>query len=162
MSVFLEQLKVKAAAAQKRLQEATARLQAAQAEHTAATNESNTWNFAIHVEAPREAAEEAARNPTRVADAIAIPKADEPVSVGNPEGEINKTELVRNVLRQHIGGMRPVEVWHALREQIPQRGYVYAILGRLKSRDQVTAKGGKYRLRIPPRREETKPVTTVQ
>jgi len=69
--------------------------------------------------------------------------------------DVNKTELVRELLAQHPEGMTPGEVWTVLKNQIP-RAYVYSILKRLKDADEVIyqRRRKKYSLRVAPKPEE--------
>jgi type II secretory pathway pseudopilin PulG len=60
------------------------------------------------------------------------------------KSEGNKTEAVRELLRQHPGGMAPNEIWKYLQSQIHNRVYLYSILSRLKDRGVVKEKRGKY------------------
>jgi hypothetical protein len=150
MSAFLETLKERFATAQKRVQEAVMRLQAAQTEQQAAAQEAASLNYLLQLETQREAAAaQGTDNPIPVAGE---PKAVPPVQ----QSELNKTDLIREQLRQHPNGLRPAEVWNAIKDQIPQRSYVYAVLGRLKSREQATWKRGKYYFRVSAKPEEEK------
>jgi hypothetical protein len=68
--------------------------------------------------------------------------------------EPNKTEIIREALHGHPTGMTPGELWLAVKDQIPRRNYVYAVLARLKDRDQVYVKRGKYVFRGTPKPQE--------
>jgi hypothetical protein len=66
----------------------------------------------------------------------------------------NKTDLVRNALREHASGMTPGELWSAVSGQIAHRPYLYSILKRLKDKSQVAKRRGKYYLVEPPEERE--------
>lgn len=162
MSKFLETLKQRLADAQARHQETQKRFQAAQAEATAAnqrfqavnvefqgvSQEMAGWAKAVEVETKKEAAEAQAATGVTVPNVISASVAALPLPevVDNPQNaeRVNKTELVRDVLRSHPNGLKPVEVWKLVQEQIPHRAYVYSVLGRLKDRDLVSVRRGKY------------------
>jgi hypothetical protein len=58
--------------------------------------------------------------------------------------EGNKTEAVRDLLRQHPAGMTPGEIWTHLETQLSNRTYLYSVLKRLRDRGDARAKRGKY------------------
>jgi hypothetical protein len=58
--------------------------------------------------------------------------------------EINKTDMVREILRQHPAGITPTEIWKEVKNQMSHRAYLYSILGRLKDRDEVLVRRKKY------------------
>jgi hypothetical protein len=68
---------------------------------------------------------------------------------------VNKTNLIRDVLRQHPNGITPVEVWREVKGHI-ERNYVYSVLKRLKDSKQVSERRGKYYLQVMPKSEEDK------
>ena len=172
MNGFLDTLKIRMTDSQRRLHEATQRLQAAQAEHQAAAQEAASWQNAVQAEARREAyaaalaqAKSGQVTPTLPTAATAVPVAapvTAPAQAPSPpsaEPDLNKSELIRQVLRDNPGGLTPVEVWRKLNNQITNRNYVYSVLGRLKDREQVTVKRGKYAYRVIPKGEDTKDIT---
>ncbi|MCU1335335.1 MAG: hypothetical protein JWO19_916 [Bryobacterales bacterium] len=187
MENFLDTLKARHVDAQQRLVEATERFKILQAEHTAVsakfqnanawyqylTAEVASWQKTIEsetrrMEAQAKQAQQQATQATPAAPATITqtPAAAQPRPEATPEathesnasaGDINKTELIRELLQQNSNGMTPAEVWRAVKEQIPRRSYVYSVLGRLKDRDQVSVnRRGKYFFRIP-KMEEMKP-----
>ena len=176
VSEFLEIVRARWGDATKRLQSATLRLQQAQAEHQAAAQEAHSWQTILQSEERREAAQRVATaNPlgTEPPAGNTIqqqPSAQTPptvplsvVSNAPAESDLNKSELIRQALRSHPGGLKPAEVWHKLKDQIPNRSYIYSVLGRLKERDQVLIKRGKYTLRIvTPKGEEGKEHLPIQ
>lgn len=60
------------------------------------------------------------------------------------KSEVNKTELVRELLRQHPNGMTPVEIWGHVHSQFGNRVYLYSVLRRLKDKGDAREKRGKY------------------
>ena len=65
-----------------------------------------------------------------------------------PPAAINKTQLIRNILQQNPGGMKPVAVWLQVKDQV-DRPYVYSVLSRMKEKKQVIERKGKYFLPKP-------------
>jgi hypothetical protein len=168
MSDFLEKLRERHADAQKRLTVAQLALQKAQQEHANVAAEFNSWNFALAAEQRREQAEAAARqgpSPTIVAS-TGRPQTPVPVPTHAPAqsllpgntsanggAEQNKTNLIRESLQRHPAGMKPVEVWKEVRDQVA-RPYVYSVLSRMKEKKQVIVRRGKYFLQITEKSEE--------
>lgn len=159
MTVFMDTLKARLADSQRRHQEATQALQRAQNYHQILTQEVFGWQKSIEAEARREAQEEAEAaalkqqttgyveiSPNAVIRLIGTrPDAD--------KAEFNKTEAIRELLRQHPAGMTPADVWDALKDQLGNRDYVYSVLKRLKDNNQAVERRGKYHLRETPRTE---------
>jgi hypothetical protein len=151
MSEFLETLKTRMAEAQKRFNESQQKLQVAQLEHQTAAQEFSSWQKAVEVEARREAAIPAgAEGPLPIATRTTVvlePSTTEP----------NKTQMIRELLRDHPAGMTPGEVWRAVKNSFPHRAYVYSVLKRLTEREQIIGpRRGKYFFRVPSKPEEGK------
>jgi hypothetical protein len=156
MSSFLEELRARLSIAQKRVQVAIAGLQLAQQENQSAAQEVASLTFLIQTFGQREQAEQAAAEASQNKLALTeekpveilaplVEQAGSQEHVSSSESpEVNKTDLVREQLRSHPAGIKPVQVWQALKPQIPNRSYVYAILGRLKAREEATVRRGKY------------------
>ncbi len=161
--------------AQAEYQAVAQKFQVIQHRFQALTAEHQSWAKAVEVETRREAAERAAQEAGQrpfeftvqavgtakgPSNAVGVSAPSEPpksehAEHGDHASSVNKTDLVRDQLRQHPTGLLPVEVWRAVKEQIPNRGYVYSVLSRLKDRDQVSIRRGKYYLRVPPPKLET-------
>ena len=171
MSEFLEKLKERQLDAQKRLQVAQVALQKAQAEHAALAQEFTSWSHAVQTEMRREQQEigvQQVATPTIVVRAVRDPESplinaptttppsvvlsSMPTAQGDGDSEINKTNLIRETLRTHPAGMRPVDVWRNVRDQVP-RPYVYSVLSRMKQKKQAIERRGKYYLQIADRSE---------
>jgi hypothetical protein len=160
MPTILEELKLRLAAAQARHLAAQQKHQAATAELNAATVDFNVWNSAVSVETREEAARvaEAAKNQLPMA-LIEEPSPLEPTQTENQEEEdepVNKTEFIRELLRQNHAGMTPAAIWAAFHAQAPKasRQYMYSVLKRLRDKKEVDQKRGKYVLKVKPISEE--------
>src|SRR5467141_2816 len=104
MSVFLEELKVRFMDAQKRLVTAQQKMAIAQAELQAVTQEYNSLQHLANVEAARIQQSTGAPITVNVSPRItqpALPQAS----------DTNKTETIRELLRQHPTGMTPTDIW---------------------------------------------------
>jgi hypothetical protein len=156
MSEFLETLKARMADAQKRFLTAQQKLQIAQSEHQAAAQEFTSWQNAVQAETRREQA----RNGIVPVSAVT----NQTQSNQTPNApESNKTEVVRELLRQHPMGITPSELWKKLNGQMAYRAYLYSVLKRLKDRGEATERRGKYFLRVvTQQREESKEQAIVQ
>lgn len=74
--------------------------------------------------------------------------------------ESNKTQAVRDLLRQHPAGMTPAEIWEQLETQLSTRAYLYSVLKRLRDKKDAKEKRGKYFL--IPKPEENQGQTAAQ
>ena len=74
--------------------------------------------------------------------------------------EENKTQAVRDLLRQHPTGMTPVEIWKQLETKMSNRAYLYSVLKRLRDKGDARERRGKYFLILKP--EESHGQTVVQ
>jgi tRNA U34 5-carboxymethylaminomethyl modifying enzyme MnmG/GidA len=155
MDDFLETLKIRAADAQKRMQEAQQRLGVVQAEFQAAAQEFNSWNHAVITETRKlqQLAIDTSATPSQgVTAKLAI---EPPVSSsGITKNESNKTEVVRVFLKDHPSGATPKFLWEQLGSQLGYRAYLYSVLKRLKDKDQVHVRRGKYFYKHQPQPEE--------
>jgi hypothetical protein len=159
MSDFLETLKVRMADAQRRFNEVNLRFQKTQAEMQAIQQEFVSWQTAVKNETIKEQAELEAQTPDRPPNTS--PAATLTV-VPSPASEVNKTEMIKNLLQKNPAGLTPAEVWRAVKTTVPERSYVYSVLKRLKDREQVMVKKGKYYFRTLQRNEEGGPTVVVQ
>lgn len=154
MTTILEELKARLVAAQKRQQEAQQRFTAAQTELQAATGEFNIWHTAFNLENREESlrvsVEAEDQLPTEAAKAHAPIESE--THLDETTEPINKTELVREMLRQHPTGMDTIALWKGFKEQAPgtSRAYFYSVLKRLRDRDFVCVRRGKYVLKAKP------------
>jgi hypothetical protein len=165
MSQFLDMLKERLVDAQRRIQVTQVQLQQAQAHHQAMMQEVTSLQTLVSVETQREQLElqkraqsqNQPRPSTPPAAALPAPSATTPPAVTPvvPHTEVNKAEIIREVLRQHPNGITPSELWAKVRDQV-ERPYIYAVLKRMKDKKQVTERRGKYYLPLTPKSEEGK------
>lgn len=154
MTDFLEECRVRFADAQKRVQSTQQDLMAAQSRHQTAVQEANSLQFMISAETARR---------QQVGNMLPIgpqkPEVPVPVSESSTTqtAETNKTDLVRELLRQRPAGITPTEIWKEVKGQMTHRAYLYSILGRLKDRGEVTVnRRKKYFLRVIQKAAEEK------
>jgi cell pole-organizing protein PopZ len=160
MPTILEELKARVAAAQARHAAANQKFQATQAELQAAAGEFNIWNNALNIETREEAARaaEAAKDqiPITLEAAVEEALAPDPVSeqpiVLEDEEPVNKTNLVRDLLRANPTGLTVATIWTEFHQQAPKasRNYLYSVLKRLRDKKQIEQKRGKYMLKAKP------------
>jgi hypothetical protein len=181
MSQFLDTLKERLAVAQQRLQTAQQKLNHAQAEHQSAMTDYSSWQNAVAAETRREnpniAVEQMVLSqqpgqPPRLVRQVFHPMAPQPTAtqpnVAQPaqsphshDDEVNKTDLIRSVLRQNPNGIRPADIWKQVKENVG-RAYVYSVLNRLKQKREVSERRGKYFLQLVAKTEEGKEPTHIQ
>jgi hypothetical protein len=161
MSEFLENLKARHAEAQKRFLAKQQQLNAINAEFQTVAQEFNAWQTLLALETRKE---QSAGTITIVApqDApIAALPAGASSPAANTTSDVNKTEIVRELLRQNSSGMTPSDIWKQVKGQISHRPYLYSVLKRLKDRGDVTDKRGKYYFKFAPKANEAKEQVSV-
>jgi hypothetical protein len=166
MAKILEEIQTRLAEAQKQLAEATQSLTLAQQKHQAAQHNFNVWNMAFQVEQRDE----------QLKQAVAIEKQSElPLSGTKPQSvsplavieqhieqqadnseSPNKTDVVRNLLKQHPSGMSAVDIWKEVGAQFNHRPYLYSVLKRLRDRNEIAKRRNRYCLTVIPKAEEAK------
>jgi hypothetical protein len=173
---FLTQLQSRLAGAQERFkatgealkiaqpeyQAAVQRFQQLQVQHNQATQELNSLQVLIGSEMQKQSTAPGQPGPPtrliinlRPGSPGQVQPPNEPQGVSIPGADGNKTEIIREVLRSHPGGLTPAELWKYVKPQIPQRSYVYSVLQRLKDRGQIQRmRKGKYSLKIVTKAEE--------
>lgn len=171
MSITLDDLTLRLTAAQQRLAEADQRLKHAQQIQAYASYEVSTWTAAVNIEKNREEARQKAASipaTTSVSGNATPTQAEIPAKQSASEAaqphesqEVNKTEMIRDLLRQNPTGLTPSDLWKRVKAQFTHRPYLYSVLKRLKDRDEVTVKRGKYLLKTIQKVEEQKPNSTV-
>jgi sugar-specific transcriptional regulator TrmB len=168
MSEFLETLKTNLAEAQKRFTAKQQELTRLNAEFQAVVQEFNAWQTLVNVQTRKEQAESGITASGSVT--LALPQspanpsipAPAPQTVVTPSPETNKTEIVRQLLKQHETGMTPSEIWKLVKTQIPHRPYLYSVLKRLKERGDILEKRGKYVFRFIPKSVDVKEQGVIQ
>lgn len=166
---FVEFLKTRQQEAARKLQVAQVQLQQAQLAFNQAQQQATSWTIALQTELQRAQQEAAAAarpveraEPTAQSSASADEQPPSPPPLSPPNvkptsaneaaeqiasaPEINKTILVRNVLSQHPDGITPVEIFKELKNQV-SAAYVHSVLHRLKERDEIVKRRGKYSLK---------------
>ena len=77
--------------------------------------------------------------------------------------EVNKTEKVRDALREHATGITPAQLWVEVKDFQVSRPYLYSVLKRLRDNDEVSVRrGGKYILKPKPTELEELTGTVIQ
>lgn len=164
MVSVLDELKMRQAEAVERLQKANLEFQQAQAKLQAAQQEANIWTGAVQVESRNQEQRQTVQAPKTPATALSAPSTitPAPTEPANQSGssDVNKTEVVRELLRHRPTGMTPAELWDEVKGQMTH-AYLYSILKRLKDRDQVSVKRKKYCLRTMIARTEDKQNITL-
>jgi hypothetical protein len=159
---FVEICKERFTESQRRFQTAHQGLQKAQQEFAQAQLDQNNWQGVLASEMARlgRLQQAAQANQGTLPITPSVPSTAEPVkqisaNTSTSVADVNKTEMVRELLNQHAEGMTPGEVWAVLKNYIP-RPYVYSILKRLKDADQViyNKRRKRYSMRVAPKNEE--------
>jgi len=176
MAKILEEIQTRLAEAQKQLTEATQVLTQAQQKHQAATHNFSVWNAAAQIEQREEQLRQAQATEKQLQLPTVSPKT-EPMTPSVAAASIttsmlsdqlsdntqtpNKTEIVRNLLKQHPTGMSAVDIWKEVGEQFTHRPYLYSVLKRLRDRQEIVKRRGKYCLTIIPKPEGVKEQSVV-
>jgi hypothetical protein len=168
MDTFLKECESRLAEAKKVFQEAQQRSLLAQQAFIAAQAELNLWTGAVNAETLRlqkEKPQTEPEKPTSPAPSSGQVLQSVGESANNPTAppDLNKTEMIRDILRRNPSGMTPAEVWKGLNRQV-DRAYVYSVLKRLKDRDQVSYRRKKYSLKagLAPKAEHGHAPATLQ
>lgn len=173
MATILEEIQTRLAEAQKKLSEANAAFAAAQQAQVQANHNFNVWNMALVVEQRDEkmrqdkASEQQLPLPTAVkgeTNSMVVPPVAASIIPEHPTDNLetfNKTDTVRNLLRQHPTGLSAVDIWKEVREDFKHRPYLYSVLKRLRDREEIVKRRSKYYLLAAPKTEEVKEQTVV-
>jgi hypothetical protein len=157
MTKIVEELQARVAESKQRLDEVTKAFQTAQQIFQQAQQDHNIWSLALQAELRDEQRRTAAREenqlplPTVKVDILAEPVPGP--SVDNSE-TLNKTDIVRDLLRRHPAGMTAIEIWKEVNAEFKHRPYLYSVLKRLRDRDEVTMRRNRYSLKLAPKVEE--------
>jgi len=123
------------------MQEAQVKFQAAQqkmaqfqAEFQKSAQEFQAWQTLVNLETAKEQQE------SGIAQRPAMPANGNQPSL---EGT-NKTDMVRELLRQHPAGMSPADIWKEMEPHMKTRAYLYSVLKRLKDKGDARERRGKY------------------
>jgi hypothetical protein len=165
MAKILEELQARAVEAKKILDGATQAFQAAQQALQTAQQNFNVWTLAVQAETREEHLRLAAATENQLPLPTAKPQTAS-ISVAPPQSQpsessdsgesLNKTDTVRDLLRQHPNGMSAIEIWKEVSADFKHRPYLYSVLKRLRDRDEVIMRRKKYCLKFAPKVEEGK------
>jgi hypothetical protein len=170
---FVEELKIRHADAQRRLQLVQLEVQQIQAKYQSVAQEFNSLTLLLNVEAAKQkalsAGEDSAQASTPDAPGAAAqantttPQTTSGHAPASTTPEISKTDMIRQLLRQYPGGITPTDLWKQVKTRMTHRAYLYSVLKRLKDKGEVMVKRGKYITRIMPlKTEEEKEQNLVQ
>lgn len=160
---FLDEIRTRLQDCQKRAQEITGRLQAVQLEHQSVMQELGSYQKIFDVENRRVQQQQQQTLPATTN--LAVSQQPHPIVVSvepSTSDEANKTEAIRELLRQHPAGMTPGQIWQVMKGQIAYRQYIYSVLKRLKDKKQVAERRGKYFFQVLAKPEEVREPTTLQ
>jgi hypothetical protein len=151
MAKILEEIQARLTEAHTQLAEATQILTIAQQKHQAATHNFNVWNAAMQLEQREEQLRQDAATEKQSELPLSTPRHAALVSVtptveqsADTSETLNKTDVVRNLLRQHPTGMSAVDIWKEVRPQFTHRPYLYSVLKRLRDKEEVVKRRNKY------------------
>jgi len=164
MAQILEEIKGRLLEAQKQLSEAQQALAVATNRHQSAQHQFNIWNAAMQIEQREEQLRQdaaKAKQPelpltSRPDAAVAPVSVSTPVEQSEEQDGPNKTDIVRNLLRQHPAGMSAVDIWKTVGAQFNHRPYLYSVLKRLRDRNEISKKRNKYFLTAIAKSEEAR------
>ena len=153
--LFFEELKIRHADAQKRMQQAQIETQQAQTKFQTVAQEFNSLTLLLNVELAKQktiaAAEESSQG---TAPAPEGSSTQPPLAQSEPAAEIGKTDMIRQLLSQNPGGLTPTEIWKHVKTRMSHRAYLYSVLKRLKDKGEIIQRRGKYIAKIMPIKPE--------
>jgi hypothetical protein len=153
MSEYLEKLKTDMADAQRRFVDAQQKMTAFQAEFQAAQQDFMSYQRIVARQTHKE--QQATTSATGATPTSIVPLPTEPTD------EVNKTGVIREVLRQHPAGITPSELFDTVKDKVG-RAYMYSVLKRLRDKDEVLVRRKKYYLKATPKPEGTGEHAIVQ
>jgi hypothetical protein len=159
MTKITDELQIRVAESKERLDKAEKDFKVAQAAFQTAQQDHNVWSLALQAEARDEQRKNAAATerqlplPSVKPQSVAAVVSEQPID--NSEA-LNKTDVVRNLLRQHPTGMSAVDIWKEVGAQFNHRPYLYSVLKRLRDRNEIVKRRNKYCLTVIPKVEEVK------
>lgn len=162
MTKISEELQARVTDSKIRLEEATKTFQSAQQAFQTAQQDHNVWSLALQAELRDEQRKAAAATenqlqlPTSKPEPSLVVSHPQEAVIVDPSEVLNKTDFVRELLRQHPSGMTAPEIWKEVSDQFKHRPYLYSVLKRLRDKDEVTKKRAKYYLKLATRIEEVR------
>jgi hypothetical protein len=167
MTKILDELQARVADSKVRLDAATKTFQIAQAAFQQAQQDHSIWTSAWQAEV-REVQRQAA---IAIEKQLPLPTNSEPEiedfvddiidAVEDGSGSTNKTDTVRDLLRRHPAGMSAIDIWAEVRSDFKHRPYLYSVLKRLRDREEIIKRRGKYCLKLIPKAEEAQDHSAV-
>jgi len=174
MTKIVDELQLRVADAKKHLDIVTQTFQTVQQALQTAQHTYNVWNLALQVEQRDEQLRQSKANekqlqlPTTAPGVAPAPaplaSVTAPIASEQPADNseaLNKTEVVRTLLRQHPAGMSAVDIWKEIGAQFNHRPYLYSVLKRLRDREEIVKRRNKYCLTVLPKAEEAKEQSVV-
>jgi hypothetical protein len=153
---FVDELKSRMQDAQRRLTLAQQEMQVAQAKYQSVAQEFGSLQHLLNVEiAAQQKAQETQGYIFTVDQAPTKPQLQAGIS------SENKTDAVRKLLSQYPTGITPSDLWKQIQTQMKHRAYLYSILKRLRDKEEVMVRRGKYILKIVPKTEEERERPTL-
>jgi hypothetical protein len=141
-------------ASQQALATAQATFQKSQAALSLAQQQMQGWSIALVTVEAEEAERLQVKNEKQL-DLPAVsetPETQPPTSpLQQPEGAAEaggKTEMIRDLVRQHPQGITATEIWSHVQDRFNHRAYLYNILKRLTKNGEFSERKGKYVSRI--------------
>jgi len=164
MPSILEELRNRLIEAKQRVDDTARKLELAEQAHNAASNDFAVWRAALDSEMREHQVElEATKANQPILEGFTPQDIENPLIIpdGNPKTNteaprtlasetVNKTEIIRALLRKNPTGLTPPEIWSHVGDQFKHRPYMYSVLKRLKDRDEISFRRNKYVIRQQP------------
>lgn len=161
MPSILEELRNRVIEAKQRVDDTARKLQQAEQAHNAASNDFAVWRAALDSEMRNhQVGLEAAKvnqpilegfTPQDIEVPLILPDGDPAANTEAPlvptSESMNKTEIIRALLRQNPTGLTPPQIWSHVSDQFKHRPYMYSVLKRLKDRDEISFRRNRYVIR---------------
>ena len=166
MTKIVDELQARVAESKERLDKADKEFKVATATFQMAQQDHNVWTLALQAEVRDEQRKTAVATERQMPlPSIAKPEA---VATAVPEQApdsseiLNKTDIVRDLLKHHPNGMSAVDIWKQVRTQFHHRPYLYSVLKRLRDRQEIVKRRSRYCLTVVPKMEGVKEQSLVQ
>lgn len=160
-ALLIEELSLRVADAREKVAETSQHLQQAQQAAMNAQQQYNIWNGALQTILKEQAAASAVANekqlplPGTPSEATAATSSTGDNEQPHTEESPNKTEIIRELVRQHPMGISASEIWRQTGGQLKHRAYLYNVLKRLRDRDEITLRRNKYAIKPHPEVSQT-------
>jgi hypothetical protein len=158
MPSIQDELKARLSEAQNRMTENAQKLQQVQQEFSSAQIDYNVWRAALEAETrkaqdlnnaptvdqPTSTGIATSPAPSLIIESLKNENDEENTEPSSASESMNKTEIIRGLLRQNPGGLTPPQIWSCVSAQFKHRPYMYSVLKRLKDRDEISFRRNKY------------------